>query len=349
MTTEKLKFEKLDLSKLDWYSILPRLGIDATLIQNSKRLGACPIEGEGKTRFRFANSDGRGKWHCNVCGHGDGVRLVALVKRVDDKEAIKLIRGLDTSPEIKTPPMRLKPLQQQRVKDVTKIRNSLQRVWDQSTEVGKTGIELYIKRRIPMFNMYWLSNSIRAHPALYHFDEGNQKKGEYPAMVSRAIGVDGNPVTLHRTYLTVDGFKAPVSPDQVKKQMTGVALLSGESVHLNTPVLQSRRLIVCEGIETGLALVAAMGNRHEVWAALNAGNLAKLQVPRDRFDSVLIAADKDPLNKRHGWRTGEHYAEILQERLLVRGFAVKLRAPEVEGMDYADVWLQHCMKLKLVA
>ena len=32
-----------------------------------------------------------------------------------------------------------------------------------------------------------------------------------------------------------------------------------------------------------------------------AGNLAKLQVPRERFDSVLICADKDVMNKLNGW------------------------------------------------
>lgn len=348
MTTEN-NFKRLDFSKLDWYSILPRFGVDPSLIANPKKLGACPIEGEGKTRFRFANNDGRGVWHCNQCGHGDGVRLVALMNGVDDKEAIKLICNLDSNSAIKGPPLRIKPLIQHQTKDVSKIRYSLERVWTQSTEVKGTGVEFYIKRRVPMFNLHWLSDSVRANPALYHYDEGTRKKGEFPAMVSRAVGLDDMPVTIHRTYLTDDGFKAPVSPDQVKKQMTGIAPLAGESVHLNTPVLQSRTLVVCEGIETGLALVTAMGNRHEVWAALNAGNLSKLQVPRDRFDSVVIAADKDPMNRHHGWRTGEHYAEILLQRLLDRGFRAKIRVPDEEGTDYADLWLKHCLKLKLVA
>jgi putative DNA primase/helicase len=343
-----MNFERLDLSNIDWQSALPLLGVDQALIANPKRLGACPIEGEGKTRFRFVNKDGRGNWHCNQCGHGDGVRLVALVQRVSDTEAIKMLRELGSGNEVKGPPVRTTPIVA-KPKDVSKIKKSLQRTWDESSVVLSGAVEQYINRRVPEFNMSWLAGSMRSHPGLYHFDEGSKKTGRYPAIVSKVVGLDSVPVTLHRTYLSKDGFKAPVSPDQVKKQMTGVSTLNGESIHLNSPVLQSRMLIVSEGIETGLALVASMKNRHEVWAALTAGNLSKLKVPRARFDSVYIRADRDPVNPKNGLRVGEHYAEILSKRLISEGFKVKISVPTVEGKDYADMWMEHCMKLKLVA
>lgn len=343
-----MKFERLDFARIDWQSVLPRFGVDSALIANPKRLGPCPIENEGKTRFRFVNSDGRGGWFCNNCKGGDGIRLVALVNGISDTEAIRLIKGLDSSGEVTRLPVPIRP-SVEKTKDVQKVRAGLQRVWDQSQPVGKTFVEKYIERRVPLFDMSWLSGSIKAHASLYHFDEGTKKTSRRPAMVARVVGLDGTPVTLHRTYLSVDGYKSAVTPDQVKKQMTGVTMLNGAAIRLNVPRLQSRTLIVCEGIETGLSLVAATGNRHEVWAALNAGNLAKLQVPRERFDSVLICADKDVMNKLNGWRQGEHSAEILHQRLLSEGFKSKVKVPQTEGLDYADLWLERCTKLRLVA
>ncbi|UUZ66278.1 toprim domain-containing protein (plasmid) [Polaromonas sp. P1-6] len=343
-----MKFEKLDFSVIDWQAVLPRFGVESSLIANPKRLGPCPIEGEGKTRFRFANKYGRGNWYCNQCGTGDGVRLVALMSNCDDAEAVRLIRNLDSGDDAKGPPRRVKPLVN-KPKNIEKERFRLQKVWDQSVNPAGTWVDQYIQRRVPMFNMDWLSGSLRAHASLYHFDIDTKKVSFLPAMVARVCGLDGKPVTLHRTYLSADGFKAAVSPDQVKKQMTGVADLNGEAITLNVPVLKSWVLIVGEGIETGLALVASTQNRHLVKAALNAANLAKLKVSRDEYDCVIICADRDPLNKRHGWRVGEHYAEILRDRLVAEGFKVKLKAPAVDGTDYADLWLERCVKLKLVA
>ncbi len=340
---------KIDLSRIDWYAILPRLGVDSTYTANPRRTGPCPIEGgEGKTRFRFENKDGRGNWHCSQCGHGDGVRLVALVNNCSDTDAIRLIRN-DGSVEVngrRELPIRKAPLTP--VRDPVIVKRSLQKAWSESGAIAGTFAESYLQRRVPMLDMDWLSNNLRAHPGLYYFDETTKAKSKHPCLVSRVLGVDGVPVTLHRTYLSSDGYKANVSPNQVKKQMTGSRRLNGDAIRLNVPKNVTRALIVCEGIETGLALVASTGNKHEVWSLLDAGNLAKAKIPRDRFDMVIIAADKDALNPKHGWRVGEHYAQVLETRLKAEGFATKLRVPSEEGTDFCDLWYERC-RLKLVA
>lgn len=339
---------RLDLSKVDWYATLPRLGIDPSTIENPRRLGPCPIENDGRTRFRFVNKDGRGNWFCNFCGAGDAVKLVALVNSKTDAEAILMIRDLDNGPGIKGPPQRLKPIVEQ-PRDVTWIRKLLQQVWDETKPIQGSAVALYIERRVPGFDLNWLSSSLAYHPDLYHVDEVTKKKNVFPALVGRVTGLDGTPVTLHRTYLSKDGFKAAVSPGQVKKQMTGVATLKGESIRLNVPRIKTRVAIVCEGIETGLALVAATKNRHTVFSALNAGNLAKFMLSRAEFDLCIICADKDVMNIKHGWRPGEHFAEILSEKLISEGYAVKFRIPQVEQTDFADLWMDRCKWLKLVA
>ncbi|MGE8453998.1 MAG: toprim domain-containing protein, partial [Pseudomonadales bacterium] len=82
------------------------------------------------------------------------------------------------------------------------------------------------------------------------------------------------------------------------------------------------------------------GNRIEVWCLLNAGNLAVADIPRDRFDEVIICADRDPLDRKHGWRPGEHYAELLKARLVTEDFRVRLHVPKNDGEDYSDLWLR---------
>ncbi|TBR76977.1 MAG: hypothetical protein EPN64_04450 [Burkholderiaceae bacterium] len=341
---------KIDLSRIDWYTILPRLNVASALIENPKRTGPCPIEGgEGKTRFRFENKDGRGNWHCSQCGHGDGVRLVALVNGCSDTEAIRMIKNdglieVNGRPEL---PVRQTPLAA--APDPVMVKRSLQKAWGGAIAVGGTFAERYLHRRVPMLKLEWLSNNLRAHGSLYHFDETTKVKGWLPCMLARVLDVGGVPVTLHRTYLSADGYKAKVTPNQVKKQMTGVRRLSGDAIRLNLPSTPSRTLIVCEGVETGLALVASTQNRHEVWSLLDAGNLAKARIPRDRFDCVVIAADHDPLNPKSGWRVGEHYAQVLEARLKQEGFVTKLRVPSQEGSDFCDLWYARCTRLKLVA
>jgi putative DNA primase/helicase len=194
----------------------------------------------------------------------------------------------------------------------------------------------------------WLAPSLRAHGALYHYDLETKRKSHRPCMVARVVDMDGQPVTLHRTYLSADGFKANVSPSQVKKLMTGKRKLNGDAVRLNLPTTHCRKLIVCEGIETGLAIVAATGYQIDVWAMLNAGNLAKARIPRERFDTVVIAADRDPVNPKNGWRAGEHFAEQLRDRLNAEGFHTILKVPEQDGQDFLDVWNDRC-RLRLAA
>ena len=342
-----MNYQKLELQNVDWQVTLPRLGIDPSMIENSRRLGPCPIEGDGKTRFRFVNKDGRGNWFCNACGSGDAVRLVALMHSISNADAIRKIRALDSHDGVKGPARRVQPLVE-KPKDVSKQKKNLQKVWDESTEVMGTAAAEYIQRRVPGFDMNWLASSLAFHPDLYHFDEDTKVEKSFPALIGRVTGLDGRPITLHRTYLSNDGFKAPVSPGQVKKQMSGVETLKGESIRLNTPRIKSRVAIVCEGIETGLALVAALQNRHTVFSALNAGNLSKFILSKDEFDHCIICADKDVINKMHGWRPGEHFAEILKMRLVEEGFFVKFKVPEVEGKDFADLWVEE-YKLKLAA
>ncbi|MDN2876106.1 toprim domain-containing protein, partial [Campylobacter jejuni] len=78
-------------------------------------------------------------------------------------------------------------------------------------------------------------------------------------------------------------------------------------------VPESRTLGLTEGIETGLAVATGYRYRINVWSLLNCGNLALADIPKGRFDKVIIFADHDHLDVKKEYRPGEHFALLLKE------------------------------------
>ena len=332
----------LNFKDIDWVKVLTRAQLDVKYL--SKRQGPCPLCG-GKTRFRFDNKDDAGTYYCNHCGAGNGYTLLRAFTGMSDHEALEFLQGETSCRPVGRPATRRdgRSLKAKAEAEARKKRAKLNAAWAGSVPItGTSPVWAYLRRRVPGLQLAWLSPDLRYHPALAFWDTDDEGKpvnrGGWPVMLARARRADGTPVTLHRTYLSKDGYKAPFA--DVKKQMASPQKLAGAAIRLNCPTTRSRKVVVCEGIETGLALVAATGNRIEVWCLLNAGNLAAADIPRDRFDQVIICADRDPLDPKHGWRPGEHYAEMLKARLVIEGFGVRLRVPKNEGEDYSDLWLR---------
>lgn len=329
--------ERLDFSQIDWQNLLPRLGIDSHFIANPKKRGPCPIEQSGSTRFRFHNEQGRGNWVCN-CGGGDGVRLVALVHGITDAKAVLLIRdSLLGAPAMRQAPKRA-PVALKTPAQRESARSALQSVWNESVPVAATAAMAYLCNRVRGLQTSWISPALHFHPALMHYDDENGQKTLRPALIARVVDAScpQKAVTIHRTYITQDGQKAPVSPSQVKKVMTTtVDKLSGESIKVNTA--HSATVIVAEGIENALAWVAATGNRFAVYAALNCHNLSRFCWPQETRH-LLVAADNDAPNPRTGLRPGLHNALVLQERAESAGLRVKVMLPPKQGVDFDDLW-----------
>ena len=148
-----------------------------------------------------------------------------------------------------------------------------------------------------------------------------------PAMLARVEG--GDRVAVHRTYLAPGGAaKADAAP---AKAMLGPT--RGGAVRLaDGPV---ERLVVTEGIETGLSLLSGLlGTPAAVWAALSAGGMRALRLPElpdGTTGALIVAADGDD--------TGREAAHALTMRARRAGWRVAVRAAP-EGQDWNDVLLE---------
>lgn len=290
-----------------WPGILQSLGVDSAYL--GKKHGPCPICA-GKDRYRFDDKAGRGTWICSHCGSGDGFKLLQGVLGWSFSEAAKQVdRIVGTVPAGPIAPTRTAE---------SKVRALLQ-VWEGSRTVTRGDpVWRYLSQRLDIDQV---PAGLRLHPGLKYTDESGRDLGRYPAMVARLQYPDGTGASIHRTYLTDDGAKAPVP--QPKKIMAGKPLNTA-AVRLG----EARTTLgVAEGIETALA--ASIRFCVPVWAATNA-TLLESWVPPVGVDRVLIAGDNDASY------TGQAAAFNLAKRLVRDGYAVEIQIPGQTGKDWAD-------------
>ena len=155
------------------------------------------------------------------------------------------------------------------------------------------------------------SPSLRFHPALAYRDAAGWRR--FPALVAAVSGPDGALEGVQRTWLHPERpAKAPVA--QPRKALGRV---HGHAVRFGAPGGTSTTLLVGEGIETVLSLVAAAPALPAA-AALSAGSLAAF-VPPPGTARLLIAADRDAAGRRA--------AAGLEARVLAQGLAATVLTP----------------------
>ena len=276
------------------------------------RHGPCPVHG-GKDGFRvFRDVETTGGTVCNTCGvFPDGfatlmwaqgwdflTALEAVVEYLGGKSAVEQQCSLGGAARTSPP------------NDTAgeKIRQRLNQIWRESIPIKDLPAEparLYLARRgisIPPPRV------LRFHPSLAYYD-GDKKAGEYPALIAMVMTAEGVPVTIHRTYLTPDGHKAPVeSPKKLMSYPRNRKLLGG-AVRLAAP---GPVLAVTEGLETALAVMEGTGL--PVWCAVNA-HLLEHFVPPPGVSRVLVFADKDKPTPQHPKGHGQEAALQLVQNL----------------------------------
>ena len=184
-------------------------------------------------------------------------------------------------------------------------------VWGAAIPAENTLIETYLtSRNITVA----CPNSLRFHQNLRH------KDSEYfPAMVGEITSsLDNTFQGVHRTFLQRDGNgKAPLKEPKI---MLGQA--SGGVVKLCEA---TETVALAEGIETALSV--AQMTENPVWAALSAGNLKSLLLPKHIL-SVDIFADGD--------EAGKDAATTAARRLSIEGRSVRIIAAP-DGQDFNNL------------
>jgi putative DNA primase/helicase len=291
-----------------WKAILPALGIDRAYLTGKN--GPCPLCPGGRDRWRFDNKRGDGTWICSQCGAGQGVALALKFTRAPFKEVAQRIERI-----IGEAPVEQCPAEQ----STASKRAALNRLWQSGrTVVHSDPVGLWITGRGIRLDAF--PRALRTAPRARY---SGPPVSWHPAMLAMVADPSGKPATIHKTYITADGKKAPV--DKVRMFCAGT-VPAGGAVRLAPP---AEVLGVAEGIETAFA--CRMMFAIPTWSALNAGGLEKFEPPAETR-RLIIFGDNDANG------TGQRAAYALAARLSGR-IVVDVRIPEQSDTDWNDVLL----------
>lgn len=281
-----------------WPAIFSALDID---VGEGKEM-PCPSCG-GTDRFVFDDKNGRGDYFCRQCGAGDGIQLIQKCKGVDFPMALKMVAGFTgTQPERGI-------VGNSNTAELPKIKGALNKLWADSDPLkGSDPVSQYLRSRGIMLT----PENVRYCPECYE----SETKKKYPAMVARLQDADGQPVSIHRTYLA----DLPVR----KKLMPGVKKLNGAAIRLMPP---GETLGIAEGIET--ALSAAQLYSIPVWASIGTA-LLESWLPPEGIRKIIVYSDND------GNFAGQAAAYKLAHRLYLADCIVSVEIPDITG-DWNDV------------
>ncbi|MFZ0680769.1 toprim domain-containing protein [Candidatus Binatus sp.] len=137
-----------------------------------------------------------------------------------------------------------------------------------------------------------------------------------PTLVAAVVNEADGIVAIHRTFLDDNGKKTKLEPAKA-----ALGPIKGGAVRL---AVAGERLVLCEGIETGLSVLQATGL--PVWAALGTSNLINIELPNVARE-IIIAADGD--------RPGERAAKQAAYRFVREGRHVRIANAE-RGRDFND-------------
>lgn len=269
------------------------------------RYGLCFCPAHANTRTpSLSVSDGKGGRLLLRCHAG-----CSFLEILDAMKGLGLVEGQGHHAPPR-PAVQAQYEAEQRREDDKRERQA-KRVWDETIPIHGTIAETYLRSRGITCD---LPETLGFHPECWH-----PTGVRLPAMVA---GVNsGARTAIHRTYLRPDGMgKAEVEPAKAMLGATagGAVWLSGEG----------DRLVVCEGIETGLSLASGLlRGPANIWAALSTSGMKSVQISH-KAGSLVVATDGDEPGRAAG--------HALASRAAALGWTVSLLAAP-EGQDWNDV------------
>ena len=270
--------------------------------------GSCVIALKGDRAGSWHDFDGnQGGGALSTLEHGTGLTGKALFAHAADMTGCSPGGPLRLEP----PPAAAKP-----DRDVShEITFTLQR----AVPLPGTDAETYLHGRglaVPA------AADLLFHPDLTHWET----KTGFAALIGVVSDRDGKPIAIHRTYLTADGGQ--VSKAAVSKPRMMLGKTAGGAVRL-APIGPNGVLGLCEGIETGMAVMTACPTL-PVWATLSTSGLEQIALPSEA-QRILILADHDASG------AGQRAAEAIARRLRADGRGLCIAMPPTPGDDFNDL------------
>ncbi|CAI9121343.1 DUF7146 domain-containing protein [Brytella acorum] len=220
-------------------------------------------------------------------------------------------------------------------RDAQRRRAKARKLWAEAQPgIADTPVEFYLRDRgINLRELGRAPGALRFHPAVWNAE----RQTAMPAMVAAIAGPHGKHVATHRTWLgqCPDGTwgKADLErPKMVLGSFGGgcIRLWRGASGLALGVAPEGENVVICEGIETGLAVALACPDRR-ILAAVSISNMARLELPESVTD-VTIAGDNDGDNP-----AARRALEAACRAFAEQGRTVRLAIPEIEKADWADV------------
>jgi DNA primase len=268
------------------------------------RFGCCPFHDERTPSFSV--NDFKGFYHCFGCGaHGDVLDWWQKAEGLSFVDAVERLRREAGAAPTAAPIRPREPVDA----EAERKRAEARAIWTETTPIGGTVAETYLRdaRAIAI----GLPDCLRFHPGLRADREGSL----WPALVAAVTDAAGDLVAIQRTFLKLDGSKAPI--DRPKRALGPVGLGAVRLAPAGTLIG------LAEGIETALSAMELF--RVPVWCVLGS-NLARLTLPAG-VRHVVIFADRGAAGEAAATKATERYR---QER---RKVVVKYSAT---GKDFND-------------
>lgn len=274
------------------------------------------VRGERGSSLSIARTGPRrGLWQDRASGQsGNPIQLIQASLNTDFQTALQAALRIAELPLQPTPPEKIR--QPDPAETLLKVHGILKNTLPLADSI----VEQYLvsTRKLSPANQ----QDIRFHPSLFHYPS----QRSYPAMVAIVRHYSGKITGIHRTFLdTTTCDKITTTPARL-----ALGPISGGAVWLHQaagiqnhpsciPVsthnkLTHNTLAVCEGIETGLAILQLFPELSTVAATLSTSGMRNFRAP-PHAERILICADRDPVDPHNGHRPGTQAAECLQSRL----------------------------------
>ncbi len=276
-----------------------------------RKNGSCVITLKGPHAGDWHEFDGdQGGGPVNTISKASGLDGAALIM-----EAAEIAGVPPGAPERRAPPAVPLVAKRDAAQEIAHIMSG-------AVPVAGTPVERYLAGRglaVPE------GADLSFHPDLTHWDQ----KAGFPAMLGLVRDRAGEVIGLHRTYLQEEA-DGGVSKAPITKPRMMLGRLAGCAVRL-APFVSEAALGICEGIETGLAVMKACPGV-AVWATLSTSGLEQVQLPPEA-KRVIILADHDESG------AGLRAAETAARHLRMEGREAVIALPSLPGQDFNDLLL----------